>query len=488
MTGSRRGTVNVTGMGFGCLVLFLLPFCVIGLGALVVSLGAMVRGAWAEAGFAAIFALTFGGAGFGMLIAAWYGRKATARSAALREANPERPWLWREDWARGMVRDSSRGTMIAAWVFAGFWNLISIPAAYFAVRTALDEKNYAVLFALIFPLIGLGLLTWALRATTRYLKFGISILELTTRPGIINGKLAGVIRIPGLLLPPEGFRVALRSIHRRTTGSGKSRSTSETILWQEEGSFHPARQADGTVIPVGFAIPADARATDGSDSDNCYLWRLQVTGEVPGVDYSAQFEVPVFSTELGETTGPDIQVLTPAPLDLTHYRQPVDSRIQVEVNRRGTEIVFPPARNPAAGIFTTVFFLGWSGAIYAMLRLGAPMLFPIIFGLFDLLLFYGVLAHWLGRSTVVGDTGVLTVDRRILGYGGERRIEGDTITSIEAVIGMQMGSTPYYDIKVTRTDGRPVTLGGGIRDKREAQWIAGLLVTAVKGSHALASS
>lgn len=482
MIQSRRGAVNMTGMGFGCLVLFLLPFCVIGLGALVVTLGALARGAWAEAGLAAIFALAFGGAGFGMLIAAWYGRKATARSTALKEANPERPWLWREDWARGMVKDSSRGTMIAAWVFAGFWNVISIPAAYFAVRTALEEKSYGVLFALIFPVIGLGLLTWALRATTRYLKFGISLLELTTRPGIINGKLAGVIRIPGLLLPPEGFQVSLRSIQRRTTGSGKSRSTTETVLWQEDATFHPSRQADGTVIPVGFAIPADAQATDGADSDNCYLWRLQVSAEVPGVDYSAQFEVPVFNTELGETTGPDIQVFTPPPIDLEHYKQPANSRIRVEVNRRGTEVVFPPARNPAAGIFTTIFFLVWSGAIYAMVRLGAPILFPIIFGLFDLLLFYGVLAHWLGTSTVRGDTGLLLVDRRILGYGGERRIEGETIKSIDVAIGMQLGSTPYYDIKVTPTGGRPITVGGGIRDKREAQWIAGLLVTAVKGT------
>ena len=152
-------------------------------------------------------------------------------------------------------------------------------------------------------------------------------------------------------------------------------------------------------------------------------------------------------------------------------------------NRRGTEVVFPPARNPGAALFTTGFFILWSGLIYLMLRLGAPVLFPIVFGLFDVLLLYGVLAHWLGTSTVTADTGLLKVDRRILGFGGERRFEGDVIKAIEPVIGMQVGYTPYYDIKVTPNEGRPVTVGGGLRSKNEAAWIASLLRGAVKGNH-----
>lgn len=481
MIGNRHGKLEVSGAGFGCMVLFLLPFCAVGVGALLVALKALMAGDWATAGFAGIFAVTFGGAGFGLMTAAVFGKKAAARSAVLREQNPDRPWRWQEDWASGTIRDSNRGTMIGAWVFALFWNVISMPAGFFAVRTAMAERNYVILFALLFPVIGAGLLAWAVRATTRYLKFGVSVLELTTRPGVVGGKLAGVVRIPGDLLPPDGFRVMLTSVNRRTTGSGKNRSTSESILWQEEGTFHPARQATGTVVPVAFAIPPDAPPTDTTDPADAIVWRVALSAQVPGVDYAARFEVPVFRTDQGEISGPDIQVATPAPLDLAHYQQPPDSRVQVNVNRRGTEVVFPPGRNPGAGIFTTVFFLVWSGVTVAMLKLGAPLLFPVIFGVFDLLLFYGVLAHWLGRVTVVADTGLLTVDRRILGFGGERRLEGNVISAIEPAIGMQVGSTPYYDIKVTRSDGRPLTVGGGIRDKREAQYLAGLLFKAVRG-------
>lgn len=40
-------------------------------------------------------------------------------SGALRARHPDAPWLWREDWASGRVEDSNRGTMVAAWIFAG---------------------------------------------------------------------------------------------------------------------------------------------------------------------------------------------------------------------------------------------------------------------------------------------------------------------------------------------------------------------------------
>ena len=35
--------------------------------------------------------------------------------------------------------------------------------------------------------------------------------------------------------------------------------------------FHPARQATGTLVPVGFAIPGDAQPSDGTDPDNAIV-------------------------------------------------------------------------------------------------------------------------------------------------------------------------------------------------------------------------
>ncbi len=47
------------------------------------------------------------------------------------------------------------------------------------------------------------------------------------------------------------------------------------------------------------------------------------------------------------------------------YRQPAGSRILVSRTRRGTEIYFPPARNPGMAVSLSVFTLIWAAAIWA---------------------------------------------------------------------------------------------------------------------------
>lgn len=46
---------------------------------------------------------------------------------------------------------------------------------------------------------------------------------------------------------------------------------------------------------------------------------------------------------------------------------------------------------------------------------------------------------------------------------------------------MQAGGRPYYDLRLTRSNGREVATGRGIRDKREAEWLAARLKQAIGG-------
>lgn len=49
------------------------------------------------------------------------------------------------------------------------------------------------------------------------------------------------------------------------------------------------------------------------------------------------------------------------------------------------------------------------------------------------------------------------------------------ISAVEVRIGMQAGSTVYYDLAVVTAGGRRTNAGSGVRDKREAEWLAGLI-------------
>jgi hypothetical protein len=98
--------------------------------------------------------------------------------------------------------------------------------------------------------------------------------------------------------------------------------------------------------------------------------------------------------------------------------------------------------------------------------------FPIVFGLCELLLGWVVLELWLGVSRAgVRSDGIVVA--KGLGYPGrEQKIAVDSIADVVPTIGMQAGSTPYYDVVVRRKDGKKVIAGRSVRDKREAEWLA----------------
>jgi hypothetical protein len=392
------------------------------------------------------------------------------------------PWLRRADWAAGRIEDGNRRAMIAAWVFAGLWNLISLPSAFFAVQDALQRGNRGALLALLFPLVGVGLLVWAVRATLRYRRYGVSRLDLATVPAPVGRDLRGSIVAPGTLETRDGLRLTLTCVRRVTRGSGKNRSTSERVLWQEEqrASPPPSRTAEGMVtsIPVAFRIPSDAEPTDNTDLRDQVIWRLSVSAEMPGVDYHATFEVPVFRTSVGESASeaePPSLAIAAQP-----YVQPSTSKIRVSRNRRGTEIVFPAGRNPRASAGLTAFLAIWLVAVWATLHLDAPLLFQVIFGAFGVLLLWASVESWFGVSRVTIGDGTVTVGRGLFAPLRERRMATREIAEVTTRIGMQAGGTPYYDLMLVRKDGRRVPAGRAIRDKREAEWLADTMREALR--------
>ena len=475
MSSGRRSARNVD-LSIGCLTLFLLPFAGVGLFTAGMAVQRVATGKWIEALFFGLFALTFGGVGIGGIAAALAGRRTLKAQEALQASHPESPWLWRADWASGHITDSSRSAMIGAWLFATLWNLIGFPTGFLSARAALEEGKPAALLGLLFPLVGVGLVVWAIQATLRHRRYGVSRLELATVPAVIGRSLIGMVRAPSRILAAQGFDVTLTCVRRVTHGGGKQRSTSESILWQDlkrvQGQPFRAPARMETHIPVAFRISGEAPSTEDSNAASRVVWRLQVSAEVPGVNYESRFDVPVFRTPASEQPlSPEEARLTQAA-DMAEYQQPADSRILVTATRRGTEILFPAARNLGAAVSLTVFLVLWLGGLGLQIYFGAPLIFPIVTALFATLLLIAVLDLWLQVSRVTVNDGVVSWTTGYVVPGREHTISASDVADVTAAIGMQAGSRVYYDIVLVRKVGKKAKVGHSVRDKGEAEWLA----------------
>jgi hypothetical protein len=411
----------------------------------------------------------------GMVTAALVGIRKFQKISSLQAEHPVEPWMWREDWAHGRA-DTTGSNLVTAWVFATFWNMIAWTSIA-VIPLAQYQRKPVTLLVVLFPIVGIGLLIWAVRVTLARLEFGKTFLELGTLPAPLGREFRGTIHTR--FLPPirGDLRVKLSCVNRYTTGSGDNRSTTEKILWREEqtisaSSVFPGPQ--GTMIPVSFRVPLDQRPTDSSNPNSQIVWVIEAAADVPGVDYKDVFEVPVFRTK--DTPERADARFVSAPAQEASAHPPAHATIAVRpAAEGGTEFYFGAARNPGFAIGLTTFMAIWTGAIVLMLKLGAPWLFACAFGLFDLLFLYIALDLWCGTSRVVAQSGTLLVQKGWLGSGKVRTIAACEIADLQSKITAQQGGatgTPYYSLQLVLNSGRTVTLGENVRNKEEAEWLA----------------
>ncbi|PYS96509.1 MAG: hypothetical protein DMF50_04305 [Acidobacteria bacterium] len=497
-------------IALAAVTLFLLPFCCAGvfLGVRAVRAATATAPDWKQTAFLAIGSLVFGGVGFVpffLVRAGWSRWRAATR---LKEEHPDAPWMWRDDWARGEVLSSGGPGVAALWFFVMLWNLISAPMLILLPAEVMKGNRPAAL-GFMFPLIGAGLLVHVSAQTLRRRKFGDSTLALAANPAAPGRRLLGTIRTHAVLQPEDGFHLTLTCVNRVTDRSGKETSVSEKILWRDERTMtrgmpddDPARSA----IPVSFVIPAEAAPTSGDDPDSRILWCLAVDAKVPGFDYHADFEVPVFKAPAGSAaaaaafpatgfaaTASAASASAAGPDPMADYEAPEmpylpgsDPGVRVGPSESGgTEFYFGAARAPGAAAGMTVFTAIFWGTTWFLLYVGAPWIFPILFGAFCLLMTFLALDLWFGTTRVVFGEAEVRIRGSILGLGTMRSIPRSEIQDVRAEITMQSGGrsgTPYYAIKLVRRDGRKAGAGEYLRDKREALWLAGEMKKLVASS------
>ncbi len=392
------------------------------------------------------------------------------------------PWQQRDDWSSGWIESTTGGrvAVVLLWMFTLLWNVISWFAMIGTLRGTVTGSTEV---APIFPAIGLGLIALAVYITLQHRKWGRSRLELLTRPGVIGGPLRCVLHASQALARAEALEV---SIDCRGPEPGKAAIRLVKHLWHYEGRvlkthFNVDEQLHA---PLEFRIPYGLPESDPRSTGEDATWILSVRANVPGVNYAADFELPVFQTSesLPEEEGSRAEV-PPMPPSSGSDAVPVlpDSKIRVrQYGLGGREVVFGMLRNPWIGLFSIVFTLIFCGIFALIFYAEGPLFVLAIFAIFILVFAKVSVDTFIMTTRVLAERGCIRIRHGPLGIGPMRTLYLHEIERIRVLPQGQHGTGTYYQIRIEckvrepgeRTWGRWVTAGSRIPTQAEAESLA----------------
>jgi len=208
------------------------------------------------------FALAFGGVGVGGL---WMMQRVF-RDAPAGEARPQ------AKAPATRVASDVRGALLGSWLFAFFWNAMAMPVGFLFVPDALRRGEWLALLVLLFPLVGVMLLWYAIHSTIGYLRRGAATLNLLTAEPRPGAPLRGSIEFARGVSAGDAFRVELECFRTDRRGD----ETDRRKFWSREAAVQAVGAGDRPRIDFSFDVPASvpASSTDTA-APVSHAWRIE---------------------------------------------------------------------------------------------------------------------------------------------------------------------------------------------------------------------
>ena len=425
---------------------------------------------WGLMAFKSIFLFVFGGVGLGLLIFSW--RAPKEKDQALPEYR-DAPWLLNDDWQTATIRSSSKSSMVGAWLFAAFWNLVSAPLPFVLYGEIVDKQNYVAIVGLLFPIVGIGLLVWAVRRTKEWTRFGAAPVTLDPFPGSIGGHVGGTIDLKLRYDSSHEFELSLTNIHSYVSGSGKNRSQREKALWQDTSIAHAELGVKGTRLTFRFDIPEGFNESDTKKDDSYHVWRLNLHAELAGTDLDRNYELPVYATATESRFLSNVAVQKSRNKQRAIDDQAVRDVVNLQTTSSGKQMFFPMGRHVGSaiggGVIGGIFAAaGW----WLIFQEGHPI-FGSVFGGMGSLIALACLYMMLNSLQVIVASGEITTVLRLLGIPVSRKsMHRNVFASFgkNSNFKTQSGSKHiiYYSVHAIDRDGNKLVVGEGFKGESEA--------------------
>lgn len=299
--GSGSGPSRIPIQGWPA-VLFGSLFAIPGAGIILLALGLIGdvdSGRNAPRWAVLVCGVIFLAAGGGIIAAGVETLRLRGRVAEQQRHFPRDPWRWDYPWSETGATDGSGSRIARALGFALFLELFLTPfhwVGWFSPERPLPFK----VVPLVFDLVVVGLLWHAGVLVARRRRYGAPVLHFARFPFLVGASVEVTLpRFGGLGSVPR-LTATLRCVQERyeTRGTGDDRSREVVYyeLWSHTMQVEPSRRGD---FEMRFELPTDAPSSELS-ARPARFWELELaSGDIPGVDYSTTFLIPVYARGQG---------------------------------------------------------------------------------------------------------------------------------------------------------------------------------------------
>lgn len=437
-----------------------------------------------------IVALFIAVAGVGVMV---FGFRTGSRAREVtrrRKEHPDEAWRWRPEWDDATLESTNRTKMLVAWGVTVLMLLFTLPFGLQAVDE-IRGGNAAAWVAFAFPLLVLGMLVHAIRATARYRRYGTTELLLAPFPLAPGTAFSGTIRTA---VPAEfhgGLEARLRCVKAWWGGSEK-RQRKEMVVFQEERAVawnDIRREGDAMTFSIAFRLPPDAPESGESGDEPWHEWTLTLHAGVPGADYHATFEVPVVGARVPEGVAVEIPGggAAPAVADAaleedagagtadpgqTALERPDPGRVRIDGAGDGLRLFYPVgSRRSEALVLLKIGTVGVGVGIAVYAAEAPAPIWGVFAGIGALAVGIGI-CLWLQVREVRVTPRAIETGGGLVRPWGRTRIAAERIERIHLGEASRSGDVVYWKAVARTKSGAKLTLGTGMKDWSEAAWIA----------------
>ena len=433
---------------------------------------------WGMIGFKSIFLFTFGGVGLGLMI---FVLRAPQEKDLSAPEFRDTPWLANDNWRTAVVKSDSKATMWGSWAFAAFWNLVSAPLPFVIYTEVTEKNNMPALLGLMFPLVGIGLISWAVKRTLEWRRFGPAPVRLDPYPGSVGGHVGGTIDVNLPFDASSQFSLTLTNLHSYVSGSGKNRSRKESAEWQDTQLAHVSSGATGSRLSFRFDVPENLAISDADQSeDSYYIWRLNLKADLPGVDIDRDYEIPVYATGESSAALSEFSIKQARTEQNKMDIQALEKLVSISYGAAGRAMRYPMGRNLLSGLGGLVIGSIFSGVGWYLINYEGHPLMGGVCGLIGLIIVLSAFYFVLNSLEVLQDGGDIRSVRRILGIPVKRdRMRRADFVSFKKKASSKTQSgkqhVVYYTVSAVDGSGQSMLVGEGFRGASQADAAADLI-------------